>query len=555
MRPLALLILLATACKGDATAPVDTKSAPPPPPPAKSADAVTVTILYGSEKKTWLEEEAKAFEASGAKTRDGHPIKIARTAMGSGEAMQAIMGGSQPTVFSPASGVYVTLLNQAWLGTAGHTRALAPAGDPLVLSPVVIAIWRPMAEALGWPAKRLGWSDLLAVNANPRGWGAHGHPEWGKFKLGHTHPAFSNSGILAVLAEAYAGAKKTRGLVREDLDAPATVKFVNSVEQTIVHYGKSTGFFADKMLERGPTYLSAAVLYENLVIESYGKAPAAPIVAIYPSEGTFWSDHPYSILDADWVKPAEREGAEAFLAFLKARPAQERALALGFRPADAAIAIGAPVDAAHGVEPKEPQTLLEIPDADTLSRLLELWQKSKKATDAILVFDKSGSMRGRALDEAKAGARAFLGTLHDEDRVTVIAFSSQVEQSYGPWRLGDRRKDFLQIIDALQAGGGTALYDAVAQAYGEAKKRAAREPERIHAVVVMTDGKDEDSRLQLAALTRGFDDEAVKVFTIGYGPLADETVLGKIADAAHGAHEKGSVESIAAVFEDMGAFL
>src|SRR5262249_35504007 len=157
-------------------------------------------------------------------------IRIERTAMGSGEAVQGILGGRmQPTVFSPASGVYVTLLNQQWLSTGGHTRALAPAGEPLVLSPVVIAMWRPMAQALGWPGKRIGWADLLRVDADARGWGAFGHAEWGRFKLGHTHPAFSNSGILAVLAEAYAGAKKTRGLTLADLDAKGTVELMTAV--------------------------------------------------------------------------------------------------------------------------------------------------------------------------------------------------------------------------------------------------------------------------------------------------------------------------------------
>src|SRR5204862_7356046 len=111
------------------------------------------------------------------------------------------------------------------------------------------------------------------------------------------------------------------------------------------------------------------------------------------------SDHPYSVLvDAPWMTAPVREGAEAFLAFLKRRPAQERALALGFRPADPAVAMGAPLDAAHGVDPQQPQTLLEIPEAATLDRLLELWRSTKKSSDVTLVFDKSGSMEGPPLD-------------------------------------------------------------------------------------------------------------------------------------------------------------
>jgi Ca-activated chloride channel family protein len=548
-----LLAIGAIACKADApatgggSATVDRPADP---------SSVVVAIVYGSEKRSWLEAQVKAFEATRPRTRASRPIHIEGTAMGSGESVQGILAGRlRPTVFSPASGVYVTLLNQQWLSTGGHTRALAPAGEPLVLSPVVIAMWRPMAEALGWPGKRIGWGDLLRVDADPRGWGAQGHAEWGRFKLGHTHPAFSNSGILAVLAEAYAGAGKTRGLSLADLDGKGTIDLMTAVERTIVHYGKSTGFFADKMLERGPGYLSAAVLYENLVIESYGQPRSTPIVAIYPVEGTFWSDHPYCILDAEWVTPEQREAAEAFQTFLRARPAQTSALALGFRPADPAIAIAAPIDAAHGVDPKQPETLLEVPEAAVLARLVDLWQQHKKAAEVVLVFDKSGSMGGRPLAEAKAGAKAFLGTLHPDDEMTLIVFSSRVEQQVGPWRLGDKKDRLTQIIDAISADGGTALYDAIAQGYDLGRRRALAEPGRIHAVVVMTDGRDQDSRLSLDGLAGRLSDDAVKVFTIGYGGQVDNRVLGQIAEAAHGAHENGSVENIVAVFEDMGAFL
>jgi Ca-activated chloride channel family protein len=166
VRRTALLLLAASlaACKCGSS--FVTPAAPP----------VEVRIAYGSEKKTWLEEQAKAF--LGTKTKSGRAIRLEARAMGSGEAVQGILDGSlRPHVFSPASGAYVALLNQRWLGTAGRTKPISPAGDPVVLSPVVIAMWKPMAEALGWPQKQLGWADLLRVAHDPKGWAGHGHPE------------------------------------------------------------------------------------------------------------------------------------------------------------------------------------------------------------------------------------------------------------------------------------------------------------------------------------------------------------------------------------------
>jgi Ca-activated chloride channel family protein len=569
---LALFLLALTGCPAknqtnDGAGSNDKAAAPtgpsttPAPAPSPAAAPLTLTIVYGSEKKTWLEEQAKSFESTKPTIASGKPIKIDARAMGSGEALQAILGGEvKAHVFSPASGAYISLLNRSWQTQPGHTSPLSPTGEPVVLSPLVIATWKPMAEALGWPAKPLGWKDFIAVSKNPKGWAAHGHPEWGPFKLGHTNPELSNSGLLSVVAEAYAGIKKTRGLALADLSNKPMREFVAGVEKAIVHYGKSTGFFADKMLERGPSYLSAAVLYENLVIESYSKKTEAPfpLVAIYPVEGTFWSDHPYAVLDAPWVGAEERDAAQKFLAFLKAKPQQERALALGFRPADTSIPMEAPIDAAHGVDPKQPQTLLEVPDVATLDGLLTLWRENKKSADVALVFDKSGSMAGKPLAEAKLGAKAFLDSLGDRDTVSLLLFDSKLYPPIGPLPLGANRAVLAKRIDDVIAGGGTALYEAIQEAYSAAMGRARAEPGTIHAVVVMTDGKDEDSKISLADLDKALTVEGggapVKVFTIAYGQQAQFDILSKIAEAAQGTSAKGSVENIVQVYRDMASF-
>jgi Ca-activated chloride channel family protein len=557
-----LVVAAAGACRKQEPAAPAGQAAPAPAAtqPAAPPDAIRLVIAYGSEKKRWLEEQLTAFHGTDPRV-DGRPVRVDAQAMGSGEAVQAVLGGElKPHVVSPASGAYLTLLNDAWKQRSGRDKAVAPPGEPLLLSPIVIALWKPMAEALGWPGKRLGWKELLGVAADSRGWGAFGHPEWGAFKLGHTHPELSNSGLLAVLAAAYAGAGKTRGLQAADVDGKKVRGFIAAVEKSIVHYGKSTGFFADRMLARGPSYLSAAVLYENLVVESYAKASPSgmQVVSIYPREGTFWCDHPYSILDADWVGAPERKAAEALLAFLRARPAQERALALGFRPADPAIPVAAPVDAAHGADAKQPQTLLDVPDAATLAKLLDVWKQNKRPTDVVLVFDKSGSMQGPPLAEAKRGARSFIERLQPTDEVTLLFFDTKVHPPYGPVKLADGKADLLSRIEGTFAEGGTALYAAIASAYAEVEARVARAPGRTHAVVVMTDGKDESrggpSLDEVKQRVRSEGDQRVRVFTIGYGHNVSGEVLSDIAESAQGMSARGDVKTIVQVYDEMAAF-
>jgi Ca-activated chloride channel family protein len=525
--------------------------------PVPAGPHVTLRFAYSSEKKAWLDQVLPAFAATHPKTPSGKAIVVDAKSFGSGEASAAILDGSFAAhVYSPASTAYLALLNDQW--RAKHGKPIAATSEPLVLSPIVIAMWKPMAEALGWPTKDIGWADIIKVSKDPKGWATLKHPEWGAFKLGHTHPEYSNSGLLAVLAEGYAAAGKTRDLTREDLANPKTRAYMKSIEDAIVHYGKSTGLFTDQMLDHGPGYMSAAITYENLVIESYskqGKAPF-PLVAIYPVEGTFWSDHPYAVLDTEGVGADERAAAQQLLAFLKAQPQQEAARALGFRPADPKLAIAAPLDAAHGVDPKQPQTLLDVPNVDILNALLDVWREQKKAADVMIVFDRSGSMNGKPMTEAKAGATAFITGLGDRDALSIMFFSDDVAPPEPPEPLATARARLLQQVDGVFANGGTSLYDAVAQAYDLMLARAKKDPGKIHAIVVMTDGRDESSKLPLEQLNSRFNPEnaPVKIFTIAYGDSADPTVLQSIANAAQGTSVKGSASTIVEVYRDLSAF-
>lgn len=176
----------------------------------------------------------------------------------------------------------------------------------------------------------------------------------------------------------------------------------------------------------------------------------------------------------------------------------------------------------------------------------------------MLVFDKSGSMRGDPLVKAKAGAGAFLDSLGDRDQVSLLFFDSTVAEPGDPVTLGGGGRDALKAsVNGTLADGGTALYDAVNVAFQAESKRATATPGTIHAVVVMTDGNDEDSALQLDALraTLGKNAEApVKVFTIGYGAGADPSALKAIAETGKGSFSAGDQGDIDAVFRDMAAF-
>jgi Ca-activated chloride channel family protein len=105
----------------------------------------------------------------------------------------------------------------------------------------------------------------------------------------------------------------------------------------------------------------------------------------------------------------------------------------------------------------------------------------------MLALDSSSSMQtGRA--RLQDAARAAVGTLQDDDRVSVLAFSDSIGAPT-PWSAP--RQAVLDTIDNLRSDGSTSLADA---AFSAALQRDP-EPGRRNLVILFTDGEDTASWL------------------------------------------------------------
>jgi Ca-activated chloride channel family protein len=117
---------------------------------------------------------------------------------------------------------------------------------------------------------------------------------------------------------------------------------------------------------------------------------------------------------------------------------------------------------------------------------------SRPPVNVSLVIDRSGSMQGAKIEQAKEAAILALSRLSRKDRVSVIAFDHQVDVIVpaGPF------EDFSEMkrrIDGIYARGQTAIYAAVRQA-GQSVGEAVS-PERISRVILMSDGLDYSEEL------------------------------------------------------------
>ena len=170
-------------------------------------------------------------------------------------------------------------------------------------------------------------------------------------------------------------------------------------EGAVEHYGLSNSWIDDLMHKKGPAYLSAAVQYENTIIQTNEKHGNKPfkLVALYPSEGNFWTRHPAAILNGDWMTPEKALASGKFIDFLLSEKSQEKAMKMGLRPIAENFTLGSPFDDAHGVKPDiGPVRIFEVPGEDVLKRIRDLWENVKIPATLILALDRFGQHEGRA---------------------------------------------------------------------------------------------------------------------------------------------------------------
>lgn len=306
--------------------------------PAKPPEAVVeLGFEYSTEKKEWLEAAIVAFEQANP------AIKVKLTGKGSIESAAGILdGAAQPVLWSPADSYVANLLAADW--QTKHGKALFPtAGDaapqPLLLTPLVFAVWEDRAKVLrDASGGQLTWKAIHKAVTAKGGWPSiGGKPGWGFVKLGHTDPNRSNSGLqaLVLMALEHSGAQT---VTVEQLLDPKFQDFVKELELGVTKLEPSTGTFMTDMLRFGPSKYDIALVYESLAVSQLENAQGrwGSLHIYYPSV-TIWSDHPVAILDAPWVTPAQRAAAEKVVAFLRSRPVQSTALRFGFRPADPSV--------------------------------------------------------------------------------------------------------------------------------------------------------------------------------------------------------------------------
>jgi Ca-activated chloride channel family protein len=169
---------------------------------------------------------------------------------------------------------------------------------------------------------------------------------------------------------------------------------------------------------------------------------------------------------------------------------------------------------------------------DGVEQAVEGFEEALTPVNLMLVLDQSGSMKNDASAVMDA-ARTFARQMPGRDRVGVTLFADRPAMVQD---LTTIREFVLRAIDKYVPAGGTALYDAVMTSLTRLRKAEGRT-----AIVVLTDGRDEDNPGTAPGSEHTLDDvlAALKevgstVYAIGLGPKVDRATLERLVEVSAG---------------------
>jgi Ca-activated chloride channel homolog len=538
--------------------------------PAAGAGAepcTTVRVLSSFEN---AEMVAKLVEGYNAQPRDvdGSCVTVAAQTEKSGVAA-ADAGANfkdrpedeRPIVWIPDA--------SSWLNVArysGGGASVPKQGTSVGASHIVLAMPGTMAAAIGWDAERPSWSDIFAVAGDEQAWTDVGHPEWGAFKLGKTSPLIASSGEAALLASYGSSAGSIGDLTADQIGDDEITEEVRQHELATSHYMATPEHFlwhARQSEETGSVadFLSAVIVDEKSVWDYnrgitsrdgmsrvQGTPPAEQLVPIYPNDGYYTADNPATVLSGPWVDDDEAAAGEDFLRFAVTKQGQQIVRDAGYRDLNNEMS---PVVEEVGRFSKAPDGTLAFPGQKVLISAHEAFPEVRKRAQVLFLVDVSGSMEepiatgDSKLAAAKDAITEALEHFSAGDNVGLAAFSDIDAGPITPGMvsevtdIGPNRTALLRALGALKPIEFTPLYSAVDTFV--AQQAAAFEPDRINAIVLLSDGKNEtfapsvDANQMLANLSAHSHHNPVLVFTLAYGADADVATLQAISSAT-GAH-------------------
>lgn len=481
-------------------------------------------ILAGSELKDMAPILAEFEQANG--------VKLQFDYTGTLDAVDALQqGGSGYDAVWVSHGKYLQLVPSVKQQIAQSEKTM--------YSRVVLGVKPEVAKRLNWTSGKVGWSDVVAAS------------EAGKFRFAMTNPTGSNTGFVALVGLAAELSGKGDAL---------TVADVPSGKLTALFKGQSlssgsSGALAERFAAN-PAAADGMVNYESVIRSQAARGQA--LTVIVPREGVITADYPLLLLKSSQQAALYQK----LVAWLRQPATQQRIASQTLRTPlagsdDDVVVNELPFPASQAV-------------VDAILR--GFLDQYAKPVSTYLVLDHSGSMRGdriaalrqavATLTQGDGSSAGRFAMLRARETLTLAPFSSEPDplQAFTLGSDSESNRQILQqvqgAVEAIDATGATAIYDALAAVYPQAEAEQ-RQGKRNVAVILLTDGANTHGQNlaqfagRLASLTPGAG--KVPIYPILFGE-ANVAEMNDLAALSGGQVFDARAASLAKVFKKIRAF-
>ena len=156
--------------------------------------------------------------------------------------------------------------------------------------------------------------------------------------------------------------------------------------------------------------------------------------------------------------------------------------------------------------------------------------------DFIFILDRSGSMKGPKIEQAKKALRYCVNSLNDGDRFNLILFNTDVEPfSDKLVSAKQERENALTFVDDIVGNGGTNINDALLAALADKP-----DPKRPRIIVFLTDGEATVGETDTARILKnvsGMNSDKSRIFVFGVGYDVNVNLLDKMAEQNGGTRQ------------------
>jgi len=419
----------------------------------------------GSSYESWLIDVADSFNKSGV-TVDGKPVSVGVRNISSGLGVDYIVSGKyQPDVFAPSNELWGEMLAYKGIDAKLVEKRIAGNVAGIVLS-------RKKNDELITKYGSINSSVIVEAVLNS------------ELVMGYTNPFVSSTGLNFLLTTLYT-------LDSNNPLGDASIAELQKFQDNIPYVAYNT-------MQMKESAMSGSLDGFVLEYQTFVNSPDIRSDYVFTPFGVRHDQPVYEIGELSEIK---KEISRKFIDYCKTPEMQKIADDKGFNGMNGYIYEFAKADGA------------------TISGAQQIWKKEKSGTrdlTAVFVADISGSMDGAPLMKLKESLNSAAKYIVPETHVGLVTFSNDVNIALPIAKFDlNQRSYFTGAVADMQAGGGTAMFDAIIVATKMLMDAQEQNPNTKLMLFVLTDGETNrgNSLSNVEGMLRSL---KIPIYTIGY---------------------------------------